>query len=173
MCCFASSESSALPACAEAAWIDASVVTRTGVVFFHELKRGIPRFVGIEAVYPEEEIIAIGIVFEELRRGVEEPCAVPIFRFFAVPVGTCVATEHPRFSGFVVDTIKKRLARPVVGPYDGIGDPVSVYLRTANERPSVEGPVEVMSTIDEVWCIVNELCRITVSASVHGRVWRS
>ena len=117
----------------------------------------------IEAVYPEEEIIAFGVVFEELCSGVEEFCAVPIFRFLAVSVCACVAAEHSRFGGFVINTIEKWLARPVIGPCYGIADPISVDFCTTNECPRVKGPVKVMSAVNEVRCIVNKLGRVAVS----------
>ena len=47
---------------------------------------------------------------------------------------------------------------PVIGPGVGIHDPVSVNLCTADESPSVEGPIEVVPAVDKVWCIVDELC---------------
>ena len=49
---------------------------------------------GIEAVYPEKEIVSFGVVFKELGGGIEEFCAVPIFGFLTVSVCACVATEH-------------------------------------------------------------------------------
>ena len=117
----------------------------------------------IETIYPEEEIIAFGVIFKELCSGVEEFCAVPIFGFLSVSVCAGVAAEHPRFSGFVINTIKKRLTRPVIGPNYSITNPISIDFCAANECPCVEGPVEVVSAIDEMRCIVNELCRVAVS----------
>ena len=105
---------------------------------------------GVEAVYPKEKVLSFGVIFEELRGGVKKSRAVPIFGFLAVSVGACVAAEHAGFGGFIVDAIKERLTGPVVGPYDGVGNPVSINFCAANECPGVEGPVEIMSTVDEM-----------------------
>ena len=137
-----------VPPAEEAARVNAPIVVRPRVVLFHKLGRCIPRFVGIETIHPEEEILALRIVFEELGCAPEQLCAVPILWFFAVAVRSGIGLEEPISPDVFAEACKHGLVAPVVRPGRGIVDPVAINFGPTDERPRVKRPIEVVSAVD-------------------------
>ena len=63
----------------------------------------------------------------------------------------------PVVQAFIAQRLKQRIATPVLRPLQVVGYPGAIHLSPADEGPAAKGPVEVVSAVDQVRCVVNQL----------------
>ena len=145
------------------------IVTGGFVVFEHKGRGHIPRFVGIEAVNPQEEIFSPRIIPQELSRGIEQLRAIPVVQICASPIGSGIRVIVFCQIRVFAQNIEYGIFAPVARPLRFIVHPCAIHFCTANKRPRVKGIIKSVPTVDEMRRIVNELCRVSRFAQHRGK----